>query len=115
MATILVVDDNALNRSVLTTLLAYRGHRMVEAADGHEAIERTLVERPDLVITDILMPNMDGYQLVQKLKALGDRKPQQLSFTARRTSKKKHKLSPRLVSLEGDLQARGAGTHSESS
>ena len=80
MATILVVDDNALNRSVLTTLLAYRGHRMVEAADGHEAIERTLVERPDLVITDILMPNMDGYQLVQKLKALGDRKPRQIIF-----------------------------------
>jgi len=46
MATILVVDDNALNRSVPTTLLAYRGHRMVEAADGHEAIKRALVDVP---------------------------------------------------------------------
>lgn len=70
MATILVVDDNALNRSVLTTLLSYRGHRLVEAASGSEAIDKTLAEHPELIITDILMPNMDGYELVQKLRAL---------------------------------------------
>lgn len=54
MATILVVDDNVLNRSVLTTLLAYRGHRLVEAASGSEAIDKTLAEHPELIITDIL-------------------------------------------------------------
>lgn len=70
MATILVVDDNALNRSVLTTLLGYQGHRLVEAANGHEAINKTLAEHPELIITDILMPNMDGYELVQKLRSL---------------------------------------------
>lgn len=70
MATILVVDDNVLNRSVLTTLLGYQGHRLVEAANGHEAIDKTLAEHPELIITDILMPNMDGYELVQKLRAL---------------------------------------------
>lgn len=70
MATILVVDDNVLNRSVLTTLLAYRGHRLVEAANGSEAIDKTLSEHPELIITDILMPNMDGYELVQRLRAL---------------------------------------------
>ncbi len=70
MATILVVDDNALNRSVLTTLLGYQGHRLVEAANGLEAIAKAQAEHPELIITDILMPNMDGYELVQKLHAL---------------------------------------------
>jgi signal transduction histidine kinase len=70
MATILVVDDNVLNRSVLTTLLGYQGHRLVEAASGSEAIDKTLTEHPELIITDILMPNMDGYELVQKLRSL---------------------------------------------
>ena len=80
MATVLVVDDNALNRSVLTTLLSYRGHRVIEASNGHEAVERTLVEHPELVITDILMPNMDGYELVQKLNSLEDLKPASIIF-----------------------------------
>lgn len=75
MATILVVDDNALNRSLLTTLLGYRGHRTLEAASGREAIDRTIAEHPELIITDILMPNMDGYELVQNLHAL-DANPQ---------------------------------------
>lgn len=42
MATILVVDDNEMNRSVLTTLLGYRGHRMVEASNGLEAIDQAI-------------------------------------------------------------------------
>lgn len=80
MATILVVDDNDMNRSVLTTLLGYRGHRMLEASNGLEAIDRTIAERPDLIITDILMPNMDGYELVQKLQALDDEQQAQIIF-----------------------------------
>jgi len=68
MATILIVDDKPLNRSLLTTLLEYHGHRLVEAASGLEAIERTLAEHPQLIITDILMPHMDGYQLVRRLR-----------------------------------------------
>ena len=75
MATILVVDDNAVNRSVLTTLLGYQGHRLLEAADGFEAIEKATAEHPDLIITDILMPQMDGYELVQRLRALESQAP----------------------------------------
>lgn len=80
MATILVVDDNALNRNLLTTLLGYRGHRTVEAASGREAIDRTIAEHPELIITDILMPNMDGYELVQNLHALEANKQAQIIF-----------------------------------
>ena len=75
MATILVVDDNAVNRSVLTTLLGYQGHRLLEAAGGFEAIEKAAAEHPDLIITDILMPQMDGYELVQRLRALESQAP----------------------------------------
>lgn len=69
MATILIVDDRALNRKVLVTLLGYRGHRLLEASDGAEALALVRAERPDLVIADVLMPTMDGYELVRQLRA----------------------------------------------
>ncbi|MBL8057490.1 MAG: PAS domain S-box protein, partial [Anaerolineales bacterium] len=72
MATILVVDDRPANREVLVTLLAYGGHRLLEAADGQEALAQVRAERPDLVIADILMPTMDGYDFVQRLRAEPD-------------------------------------------
>lgn len=68
MATILVVDDIAANRELLVTLLRHRGHRPVEAADGAAALEAVRAERPDLVITDGLMPVMDGFELVRQLR-----------------------------------------------
>jgi signal transduction histidine kinase len=69
MATILVVDDRAANREFLVTLLGYSGHTLLEACDGVEALELVRTKRPDLVITDILMPKMDGYQFVRELRA----------------------------------------------
>src|SRR3989440_1930480 len=69
MATILIVDDRPTNRQFLLTLLGYGGHRLLEAANGAEAIESVRAERPDLVITDILMPTMDGYEFVRHLRA----------------------------------------------
>src|SRR6266513_2057904 len=75
MATILIVDDRPTNRQFLLTLLGYGGHRLLEAANGAEALERVRAERPDLVITDILMPAMDGYELVAHLRADPDLAP----------------------------------------
>lgn len=69
MATILVVDDHPSNREFLTTLLGYSGHRMLEAADGAEALEVVRVARPDLIIADLVMPTMDGYEFVRQLRA----------------------------------------------
>jgi signal transduction histidine kinase/CheY-like chemotaxis protein len=68
MATILVVDDRPLNRDFLNTLLGYHQHRVIEAADGVEALAAARRERPDLVLSDILMPRMDGYELVRKMR-----------------------------------------------
>ena len=69
MARILIVDDRAVNRQFLATLLGYAGHELLEASNGVEALERVRRERPDLVITDILMPTMNGYEFVQTLRA----------------------------------------------
>ena len=69
MATILVVDTRPADRQLLVTLLSSFGHRMLEANDGAEALEVARAELPDLVITDIVMPNMDGFTLVRRLRA----------------------------------------------
>ncbi len=69
MATILVVDDYPANREFLVMLLGYQGHHMLEAGDGADALARTRAEHPDLVISDILMPTMDGYEFVRQLRA----------------------------------------------
>ena len=69
MATILVVDDRAANREVLVTLLRYAGHRLLEAEDGARGLAIARAERPDLVVTDVLMPVMDGFELVRQLRA----------------------------------------------
>ena len=68
MATVLVVDDRDINRSLLVTLLNYAGHRVIEASDGAEALCLAHAERPDLVITDILMPTVDGYEFIRQLR-----------------------------------------------
>jgi diguanylate cyclase (GGDEF)-like protein len=68
MATILVVDANPADRRVYITLLGNFGHRLIEAADGVQALELARTELPDLIITDILMPNMDGFTLVRRLR-----------------------------------------------
>jgi diguanylate cyclase (GGDEF)-like protein len=67
MARILAVDDRAINREFLATLLGYAGHEVLQAADGAQALELVRRERPDLVITDVLMPVMDGVQFADRV------------------------------------------------
>ena len=69
MATILVADDNRANREALAALLESTGHSVVRAVDGREALARAREARPALVISDVLMPMMDGYELARRLKA----------------------------------------------
>jgi diguanylate cyclase (GGDEF)-like protein len=69
MAKVLVIDDHATNRALIVTLLAHRGHEALEAADGAEGLALVRAERPELVICDILMPTMDGFEFVRQLRA----------------------------------------------
>src|ERR1700761_3788099 len=68
-ATVLVVDDNATNRQLVSTLLKYQGHTIYEAADGREALRVAELVHPDLVISDILMPTMDGFEFIRLMRA----------------------------------------------
>src|SRR4026209_552236 len=73
MAMILIVDDLPANREFLVVLLRHQGHRLLEAADGSEGLAVVQADRPDLVITDVLMPVMDGYEFGRHLRL--DRTP----------------------------------------
>ncbi|HQW50757.1 MAG TPA: response regulator, partial [Tepidiformaceae bacterium] len=68
MSTILVVDDLEPNRYVLRVALAASGHQVLEAANGVEAIAAARETLPDLIISDILMPQMDGFALCRECK-----------------------------------------------
>jgi PAS domain S-box-containing protein len=72
MATVLVVDDRATNRELVRTLLGYQGHHVIEAHEGAEALDLAHAQHPDLVVTDMLMPGMDGYELARELRAAPD-------------------------------------------
>jgi diguanylate cyclase (GGDEF)-like protein len=69
MADILVVDDNRANREALASLLEVAGHAVRRAPNAHQALEAAFGEPPELVISDVLMPGMDGYVLARQLRA----------------------------------------------
>ncbi|MBI4510823.1 MAG: response regulator [Deltaproteobacteria bacterium] len=65
---ILVVDDDAWILRMVTTVLAKRGHEVVTACDGDDALERLKELRPDLIITDVMMPKLDGWSFVKQVR-----------------------------------------------
>ncbi len=69
MAKILIVDDSPVNRQFLVKLLGYYGHELFEAADGAQALAAVRDQRPELVVTDVLMPTMDGFEFAHQLQA----------------------------------------------
>ena len=69
MATILIVGSNSSDRRAYITLLGNFGYRLLEAEDGAQALDLARRELPDLIVTEILMPIMDGFTLVRRLRA----------------------------------------------
>ena len=68
MAKILIADDHRANRDALAALLEVAGHYVLSANDGHQALNLAREHQPELVISDVLMPQMDGYELARRLK-----------------------------------------------
>lgn len=68
MATILIIEDHALSRQMLNSWLGYTGHTILKAGSGEEALAIAREKLPDLIISDILMPEMDGLELVRRLR-----------------------------------------------
>lgn len=67
MAHILVIDDDEQFRAMLVRLLTQENHRVTDARDGEEGLRLFAQVRPDLIITDILMPRMDGIETIMEL------------------------------------------------
>ena len=63
MAHVLIVDDREADRKLLKMLLELNGYRVTAASDGVEALAAARSDRPDAIVSDVLMPNMDGFVL----------------------------------------------------
>ena len=66
---ILIVDDTPHNVKMLVDLLSAKGYATVTAASGQEGLEQVEAERPDLVLLDVMMPGMDGYEVCRRIRA----------------------------------------------
>jgi two-component system cell cycle response regulator DivK len=65
---ILVVEDDQDNREMVIKVLKHNGYRVIEAVDGQEAVKKAKEENPDLILLDIYLPKMDGYEVTRTLK-----------------------------------------------
>ncbi len=77
MGTVLVVEDSQTQREMISTLLKKSGLSVIVAGDGIEALEQIQGHHPDLVVLDIIMPRMNGYEVCRRLK--GDSKTEKLA------------------------------------
>jgi CheY-like chemotaxis protein len=69
VAKILIVEDNELNRDMLSRRLARRGYQIILAVDGGEGIEAATAEIPDLILMDMSLPVVDGWEATRRIKA----------------------------------------------
>jgi len=65
---ILFVDDTADTRELFPLYLTHAGYTVIEAVDGREGLYRAKTHKPDVIITDIMMPNMDGYAMIREIR-----------------------------------------------
>lgn len=74
MPRILLVEDNELNRDMLSRRLERRGHVVLLALDGQQALDLARAERPDIILMDLSLPVVDGWEATRRLKADADLK-----------------------------------------
>jgi len=72
MARILLVEDNEMNRDMLSRRLIRKGHEVLSAADGREGMAKARAERPELILMDISLPELDGWDATRQLRADAD-------------------------------------------
>ena len=66
---ILVIEDQEDNRTILRDLLSAAGYELIEAVDGEEGVKLAQQEKPDLILMDIQLPVIDGYEATRRIKA----------------------------------------------
>ena len=72
MQKILLVEDNEANRDMLSRRLVRKGYVVVMALDGHQAVEMASSERPDLILMDMSLPELDGWEATRQIKATAE-------------------------------------------
>jgi CheY-like chemotaxis protein len=75
MARVLVIDDDEEHRTLIKAMLVRVGHRVEEATDGAEGLRMFGKSAPDVVLTDINMPELDGHEVISALKAANSKVP----------------------------------------
>lgn len=70
--TVLLVEDNEDNLIVYRTILDHVGYRVIEARDGEEGVARAKADKPDLILMDVSLPKMDGWEATRRIKADDD-------------------------------------------
>lgn len=69
MARVMAVDDDHVIRGLLEVNLEMEGHEVITAVDGQDALDRVREENPDLILLDVMMPNVNGWQVAETLKS----------------------------------------------
>ncbi|MFL5259992.1 MAG: response regulator [Hyphomicrobiales bacterium] len=72
MARILLVEDNEMNRDMLSRRLQRQGHDVLIAVDGREGVEMSKAERPDIILMDMSLPVLDGWEATRRIRADAD-------------------------------------------
>src|SRR5438876_11049670 len=75
MERILIIQDELPMRTALADVLQAEGYRVLSAADGQSGLQRALVEKPDLILLDVMMPKLDGYAVCEELRRLSNAVP----------------------------------------
>ncbi|MEA2434290.1 MAG: hypothetical protein QOG54_1747 [Actinomycetota bacterium] len=86
MARILIAEDNAEIRALVSSILVEEGHKVGVAQNGQQALDMMMEDAPDVLVLDIMMPQMDGYTVLKELKSSGIKDTMKIMLLTAKTS-----------------------------